>query len=390
MGNDNVSLLFAGDYHIYGNYRKVKGKFDRFIKENPNHELFDEELIYIIQNSDLSVFNLEDPISKKKKGIRKNGPHGVGSEESLYPIEKAGFNLATFATNHTYDMGNEGITETVKACSKFSIDITGCGLNKKEARNIYYKTIKNIRIAILNFSRIEFNIVSEKHGGANPLDTIDNLRDIVEAKKNADFLFVIVHEGLDVFQLPYPKLVKQMRFYADMGADAIILHHSRVISGYEIYHETPIFYGIGNLLHYSENPIEHEGLLLKFELRKGRNIDFDIKPVIFDNEQIKVSLLKGKEENDVLERIETLSSYIGNKDLLQNKWDELLETKSTEYLSIMFGYPRLIYRIFKKCKLLPLYELLIKKKEKQYLAMLNILRCQTHLENTKAIIEKMI
>lgn len=36
------------------------------------------------------------------------------------------------------------------------------------------------------------------------------------------------------------------RFFVDIGADAVINHHQHCYSGYEVYKEKPIFYGLGN------------------------------------------------------------------------------------------------------------------------------------------------
>jgi len=43
-------------------------------------------------------------------------------------------------------------------------------------------------------------------------------------------------------------MVKQYRFYAENGADAIVGHHTHCIGGYEIYKDVPIIYSLGNFL----------------------------------------------------------------------------------------------------------------------------------------------
>lgn len=390
MSSLNITILFAGDYHIYGNYEKVKGKFDDFIKSAPQHDLFDDELAFIVRDSDFSVFNLEDPISEEKNGISKYGPHGVGSKECLIPIQKVGFNMATFATNHTYDMGDEGILTTISECRKSRIDVIGAGLTKNDARKIFYKFFNNIKVAFLNYSRVEFNEVTSSHGGANPLNTIDNVRDIIEAKRNADFVFVIVHEGLDVNPLPYPELVKQMRFYADMGADAILLHHSRVVSGYEVYNDTPIFYGLGNIIHLTRNVLEHEGLFIKFSISNLKNLTFEIIPVELDYNRIKVCLAKGKRADEIINKIDKLSKIISNSDELELEWKNFVSSKKEQYLSIVSGHPKVIYRISKKLGLLKIYyRFLIANKTKFY-SKLNLLRCMAHYEVTKRSITNVI
>ena len=373
MKNVNGRLLFTGDYHIYGEY-------GTFIKNKINHNVFCEKITEKLSKTDLNVFNLEDPITNNKRGIIKYGVHGVGSEDSLIPMKNVGFNLATFATNHTYDMGNKGIQDTIDACKKYEIDIVGAGLTKKDAQKIYYKKIDNYNIAILNFSRIEFNEVNDYHGGANPLDVVDNVKDIKEAMKNADIVFVVVHEGVDVFHLPYPKLVKQMRFYADMGADAIILHHSRIISGYEVYNNTPIFYGLGNLLHLTKNKDEHIGLMVKFTIGDKKQLDFELLPIELDPGKVQVSLCEGEKKQSIITKIDQLSDTIKSENKLRFEWENYVSQKKALYLSILSGYPIVFYRIAKNTGLLRLYEKFLLTNKKKYLAVWNIFRCQAHRE----------
>lgn len=380
--NSVIKIVFAGDYHIYGD-------FDKFIKKHSLHNVFAENVLNIISQSHLSLFNLEDPITSKKRGIIKYGPHGVGSEESLAAIKKVGFALTTFATNHTYDMGDQGIDDTISACRRHGIDVIGAGLTRNEARKIYYKKIDKYNIAILNFSRVEFNTVTDDHGGANPLDVIENVRDIKEAKNEADFVFVVVHEGVDVFHLPYPKLVKQMRFYADMGADAILLHHSRIISGYEIYNGTPILYGLGNLVHLSRNPEEHKGLIAEFSINAKRELGFDLIPIKLDPKEILVSICEGATKNQAMQEIERLSLIIQDETTLLSEWRKFVQSKKAFYLSIMVGYPNLFLRIARKLALVPVYEKILLINKRKYLSKWNMMKCQAHHEAVQLLFSEM-
>lgn len=374
-----IDIIFAGDYHTYG-------PFDAFIRQKPHHALFSKDLAGLVSSSDLSIFNLEDPITETKQGAIKAGPYGVGSEESLLPISKAGFRLATFATNHTYDMKDKGIEDTIAYCRKHNIAVTGAGIDYENARKPYYTTIKNTKIAILNFARTEFNTANQDHGGANPLNTIDNVNDIKDAKQKADFVIVVVHEGVDVFNLPYPGLVKQMRFYVDMGADAIVLHHSRIISGYEVHNDTPIFYGIGNLLHLSKNQHEHKGLLVKLVLQENKKIEFDLVPVKLNPQTVHVSLSESKEKEQTLQEVNRLSAIIQSDDRLQTEWENHVRSKKALYLSVLQGHPRIFYRVAKKLKLLTWYERLLMINKKKYLAKWNIIKCSAHFEALNAVL----
>lgn len=386
---DQATLLFAGDYHIYGNYDKVRGKFDEFIKKNPEHCLFDDNIKKLVQQSDLAVFNLEDPISVRREGIVKHGPHGVGSPDSLIPVSNAGFNVATFATNHSYDMGQEGIETTRRECSKKGIDLLGVGLDIDEARKAYFREINGIKVSILNFSRVEYNAATESRGGANPLDVVTNTKDIIDAKKQSDYVILVVHEGLDTFHLPYPALIKQMRFYADMGADAILLHHSRIVSGYEIYENVPIFYGLGNLLHMSRDKREHEGLIVEFHASCNK-LAFQLHPVHYSEATAMISLTEGARSEQILDKIEELSIIIRDPYKLKVEWDSFVYDRRALYTGLVNGIPSILHKIFRKSLLKLLYIKLQACRKKRNLALLNVLRCQAHLEALKRSFEYLV
>src|SRR5690606_22347516 len=106
----------------------------------------------------------------------------------------------------------------------------------------------------------------------NPIDIIDNVKQINEARGIADYVFVIVHGGHEFFNLPSPRMQKLYRFYAEQGADIVIGHHTHCIGGYETYKGVPIYYSLGNFLFTKQNPYEdwYLGLVLEVEIVEGK------------------------------------------------------------------------------------------------------------------------
>jgi len=377
---NKCTLLIAGDYHIYG-------RFNEFILQHPEHKLFKNELLEKILGYDIRIFNLEDPITNSRIGCIKSGPYGVGSERCLDAIDEAKFQIATFSTNHTYDMKNQGIIDTIDICKKHNIDVIGAGLIPQEAGKPYVIDINGIRITLLNYSRIEFNCVNNQHGGANPLNIISNYKDIQKTKKCSDFVIVIVHDGVDVFNLPYPKLIDRMRFYAEAGADAIILHHSQAFSGYEVYSNVPIFYGIGNLLHLTNMPYDKTGYMVGLSIEKGNPIKFEVIPIQLNDDDITVNTLTGSEQEIILNKIRELSNLISSPELLKNEWLKHINSIGVSYLSSLYRIPPLFYKILKKLKLLNTLEHILLFPKKRLLPILNLIRCEAHREAIIAYLE---
>lgn len=369
--NGKATLLIAGDYHVYGRY-------DSYLRSNPDHKVFDQDLCGFVRSYPVSIFNLEDPITDARIGCVKWGPYGVGSEVALDQIEELGFGFATFATNHTYDMKNQGIKDTIDLCTKHGIKIFGAGLDPESARKPLRIEHEEIKISILNFSRCEFNCSTYSHGGANPLDMIDNCRDIIAEKQHSDYVLVIIHDGVDTFSLPYPLLKKQMRFFADMGADAIILHHSQRVSGYEVYQGKPIFYGIGNLLHWTDTCEDHEGLLVELTFAKGETSDFTLHAVEFDPQKVIVKLVSESRFSEILDRVHISSEIIEDDNLLVSRWESHLDRKSASYISaVEFKHP-ILATVVRKLGLQQFYLGFLLLSKKRLLRLLNLLRCEAH------------
>lgn len=237
MSDNIVKLLFTGDYYPYP-------KLKNYCQENECQEVIFGDLINDINEADIAGINIEFPITDSNNKKKKVGPNLKGDPITLSPLRKAGFNLAYISNNHTLDYGVIGFEDTIYHLRKNEMTPIGIGNNLENARKPYFTKINNIKLAFLNFSENEFNVAEEDSPGANPLDLINNVKDIRFAKKNADYVFVIVHAGQDFNHYPPPFMVKRLRFYAEEGASAIICHHSHFIAGYEKHNNIPIFYGL--------------------------------------------------------------------------------------------------------------------------------------------------
>lgn len=277
-----MKILVAGDFcpqdrvaeaFVHDNYESVLG-----------------EVRHIIGGVDYSIVNFECTVSKGGENpITKLGPILHCSEKGIEAIKWAGFNCVTLANNHFYDFGDRGVDNTLTVCNKMGIDAVGGGRNIAEASQILYKQINNQTLAIINCCEHEFSIATGTTAGANPLNPIQQYYAIKEAKANADYVLVIVHGGLEHWQLPSPRMVETYRFFIDSGADAVVNHHQHCFSGYEVYKEKPIFYGIGNFCFDKpkyRDTMWNEGLMIK--LLFDDQIGFEIIPYIQCSNEPKV------------------------------------------------------------------------------------------------------
>ena len=303
-----MNILVAGDF--CPQYRVVemldKGLFNEVLGE----------LKPVIKQADYSIVNFECPVKKGNEvPIVKVGPNLHCSEKGIEAIKWAGFDCVTLANNHFLDYGTVGVNNTIDACKKYEIDTVGGGTSLEEASKVKYKDIKGKKLAVINCCEHEFSIAKEKGAGSNPLNPIRQYYEIRMAKVQADYVIIIVHGGHENFQLPSIRMQETYRFFIDAGADAVVNHHQHCFSGYEVYNDKPIFYGLGNFCfdrRRKPGDAWNEGYMVSLEL--GSKIEFKIYPYKQGEEEPGVKL---QEEHIYDERISELNSVIANPDMLK-------------------------------------------------------------------------
>lgn len=298
-----MNILIAGDFCPQ---HRVAELFER---EDYASVLNDVQ--NVVKEVDYSIVNLECPVTKGGESpITKWGPGLHCSEKSLEALKWVGFECVTLANNHFLDFKEGGVENTLTACKKYGFDTVGGGKNLREASKILYKEIDGDTLAIINCCEHEFSIATETTSGSNPLNPIQQYYAIQEARKNADYVLVIVHGGHEYFQLPSPRMQETYRFFIDAGADAVVNHHQHCFSGYEMYKESPIFYGLGNFCFDFGGCVNkkwNEGYMVLFHT--GAVKSFEIIPYNQCSEQARVRLLN---KSAFVEELERLNAVIGD------------------------------------------------------------------------------
>jgi len=369
-----MNLLIGGDFCIT----------PAFLSDN----LFDSSVIKLFNESDYNIVNLECPITRdnSKNKILKTGPHLRCDERILNHLNDLKINAVTLANNHILDYGEQGLIDTFHALEKNNIDRVGAGNNLIEASQPFTIEKEGLKIAILNFCEHEWSIAEKNKAGANPLDIIDNVKQIQTAKATHDKLICIIHGGHEYYNLPSPRMQKQYRFYADNGADAIVGHHTHCIGGYENYKGVPIYYSLGNFLFTKNaaNPDWYIGLILEIEWKEDQ-LKTILHPVCQEKETFKLYLPKEKEKENILNRVQSYAEIIQNESLLEQSWEQYISLKSREYLNCWSPTSFIRNRYLKGA----LNKLGIDFKNKKGLSLfLNMRRCEAHSDLSKEIINK--
>jgi poly-gamma-glutamate synthesis protein (capsule biosynthesis protein) len=218
------------------------------------------------------------------------------------------------------------------------------------------------------------------------MDIIDNAHQIKEAKKQAVFVFVIVHGGHEYYNLPSPRMQKQYRFYAEQGADIVIGHHTHCISGNEIHKGVPIYYSLGNFLFTKDNIQEdwYKGLVLEVEIKEAK-LFTQLYPVKQQETTFELSLLQNEEKEVVFNRITTYNSIIADQSKLKTEWNSYVDSKYDEYLNywspLSFLKNRYLGAVLRR---LPLKFI----NKKGLVLYLNLIRCEAHRDMSEEVMGK--
>lgn len=337
-----------------------------------------------VMSADYSIVNFECTVTEgDEDAITKVGPNLKCSSKGLDALKWAGFKCVTIANNHILDYGERGLENTITACKQNRIDVVGGGRNLQEASSILYKDIQGKKIAIINCCEHEFSVATEESAGANPLNPIQQYYSIKEAKDKADFVLVIVHGGHEHFQLPSLRMQETYRFFVDAGADAVVNHHQHCYSGYEVYKNSPIFYGIGNFC-FDWKPIRinklwNYGYMVILDLNES-GVNYELIPYTQCTEEATVKRIDKKE---FVEKIQSVNKIIANSSELSNQLRVYYKTSNV--LNAFEPFYGSLLTKFQNRKWFP--SLL---STRQLLKLLNLISCESHRDKVIAVLQEYI
>jgi len=374
-----IKLLFTGDFCPHQRIEQLA------IKENYNAVF--NEFAKEFEGNDFNVVDLECPLTSIRTKLKKTGPHQVADPKTINLLKEIKVDLVAMANNHILDYGEKAMLDTVKLCRDNGIETIGVGSNLQEAKQPFIQELNGIKVGFLNFTENEWTIATNTSAGANPLDLIEVHNTIQNLKKIVDKIVVIAHGGNEFYHLPSPRIKRTYRFFIDAGANAVVSHHTHCFSGYEVYKESPIFYGLGNFMYDWPNK-ENDNWNFGFAVRLyiDDQIEFEIIPFKQNNgEEIGVHYLNKSEAETFNKRIKELNSIISDDEKLEIEFDKLCKEKTDIYSLYFEPYSGKILSSLRIRKLLP--DLFSKRKR---MLQLNIVRCESHRDILLKMLEKSV
>lgn len=309
----DIAILFAGDFC------PIRRAEQLALDGKPN--VIFGDLLMELHKKDLSVVNLECPLTKTNSPICKTGPHLRAHPKVVECLKAGRFDIANLANNHVANYGASGLSETIHVLQSNKIEYVGAGSSLSIAEKPLQVNCKGSVVTFLAFAENEFNTADEKDAGAWPLDPVVNISQIRRAKSGSDIVIALVHGGDEHSPVPSVGTVKTCRAFVEAGASAVIGAHPHVPQGYEVYNRAPIFYSLGNLvfdLPQMDHPLWSRSYMVRLRFHDTAFEGIDIIPYEASARTGCVSLLKAEELDEFIAYLRFLSRIL--EDECETEW----------------------------------------------------------------------
>lgn len=262
-----------------------------------------------IESADYSFVNLESAFTTHEQKFPGQLFWIKSDPSTLQAVKNTGFDMVNIGNNHTLDYGQEGLLDTISHLEKLDLPYTGAGKNAEDAYTAKEVTIKGKKFKFLSFVRFMPDTTwvagENKPGVANGYDIDLVTKTIEEQKKDADYMIVYMHWGVEKTNQPAQYQKDYVQKMVEAGADAIIGSHPHWLQGFEYYNGVPVAYSLGNFLfpdYVNGHSAETGVLTLTF---KGDDIKMSFNPYMIRNNQI--TPLENTEKQEMLQYLQSVS-----------------------------------------------------------------------------------
>jgi len=258
---------------------------------------FFDDVAHFLFSADLCCMNLEAPLDTRKplglpgKNIVK--PPAMNLNEELFDLYWRNGKGATFYStinNHSMDMGEEGLVNTLGFLDKKKVSYVGTARTPEEQDDIPVLTVGGISVAQLGYT---FSLNREKTPDGK--DYMANLLRVnrpdcdislirrhigIAREKGADLIIANIHWSLEYESFPIQNVIDMGHKILESGVDIILGNHPHTLQTAERYEWNDpangkkksglILYALGNISSV-ETPVENAFLagLASITIQKG-------------------------------------------------------------------------------------------------------------------------
>lgn len=332
-----------------------------------NHKVVWGNIDTVVKDYDRFIVNLECALTKETTEIKKFGPGIKADPLCADSIKDFGVTDVMLANNHVFDFGKKGFLDTMANLDRVGLPYTGVGDNDTESRKPYFIEQDGVKVAIINVCEHEYSYALPDRLGVNPYVPFKTMRDIKDAKKQADHVIVIYHGGKEHCRYPSPRLLEHMREMVLSGASVVLTQHSHCVGCYEEYEGGHIVYGTGNLNFVAPTNRESwkTSLMVGVDVTKD-SVKLSYHPIY--QKEDGMELATGDKAKEIMDGF-----YARNEELKNGEWKKGW-LAFVEEIKSMYTY-----------MLSPQYAIDFKNEEQGKQVFAHFIDCEAHLDVVKEL-----
>ena len=208
-----------------------------------------------LRDADIRVGTLECSIGNKptfcKKKLQHSSAFVYAKEEDLERIKYLGFDAVSLANNHFFDLGEDGAIHTIELLNQLGIKYFGAGKTLEEAQAPLVYDINGESVAFLGFCDTHLKhmqFATSSTSGVNPMEKNHVIKSIQNAKKQYNYVVVLVHWGKEHTWWSRPHVVRMARVMRKAGALLVLGDHPHRIQSLQKNRICPVAFSLGNFL----------------------------------------------------------------------------------------------------------------------------------------------
>jgi poly-gamma-glutamate synthesis protein (capsule biosynthesis protein) len=122
------------------------------ILDEPDPDSYFDATRSILQAADVVIGHVEVPHSTSTVQISTDVPAPPADPAHVQALGNAGFNVATLAGNHVFDVGEQGVLDTIKYCREAGLLTVGAGPSLADARTPAIVNTAGLKVAVLSYN----------------------------------------------------------------------------------------------------------------------------------------------------------------------------------------------------------------------------------------------
>jgi poly-gamma-glutamate synthesis protein (capsule biosynthesis protein) len=210
----------------------------------------------IIGAADLAICHIEIPVGRPGASAGVYGRSPYGGNLLLAPYEIAaslaatGFDRCSTASNHSNDLGLDGIATTLEALDAAGISHAGTARGPAESAPEVF-TVNHIRVAHLSYTTYSNTVWPSDGWALNRASSPERVAAAVHGVRaaGAEVVIISLHLPKELLSGPIPAdraFVTRLTELTDV--DLIVHHGPHVVQPVEVVNGTPVYWSVGNFV----------------------------------------------------------------------------------------------------------------------------------------------